>query len=142
MLSQPECCSSLVSKPVQRVELETVDGRTAWVKALFDSGAFYSVIRENSLPPGAQILAYSRPRVLGTAAVQGQLTVTGVTELGIRIGEREIEDSVLVSPDLKRELLVGAKTMQAWDITIGNRQGHTEVHVGRDRRDPEITEVD
>ena len=55
---------------------------------------------------------------------------------------KQIDDLVLVSPDLSQEMLVGAGTMQKWDISILDRDGHTELSVGRDMRDPEIREVD
>ena len=53
-----------------------------------------------------------------------------------------ISDIALVSPDLSQEMIVGAGTMQKWDISIINRNGHTEVTVGRDMHDPDIIEVD
>ncbi|MBI2059133.1 MAG: hypothetical protein HYT87_05115 [Nitrospirae bacterium] len=65
----------------------------------------------------------------------------GVT-LVMTIGEKMIQDDALVSPDLGQDMLVGAGTMQKWDIIIRNRNGKTKVIVGRDMRDPEITEVD
>ena len=132
----------IVSKPILDVELESVDGRALKVQALFDTGSFYTILREACLPPGTPTLPFARPRIMGTAARGGQLTVTGATRFEIRIGEKIIEDDVLLSPDLGREMLIGSGTMQKWDITVRNESGRTDVVVGRDRRDPEITEVD
>jgi len=58
------------------------------------------------------------------------------------IGDRLIESQALVSPDLSQEMIIGAGTMQEWDITIRNQNGHTEVVVGKDLRDPDVQEVD
>lgn len=131
-----------MSKPVINISLTTLDKKMAKVPALFDSGSFYTIVREDCLPKTTTILRYKTVESFKTAAKEGRLRVTGETILTITIGKKVIRDSVLVSPDLSREMLVGAKTMQAWDITIKNSNGHTTVIVGRDMRDPEITEVD
>ena len=131
-----------MSKPVLQVTLKTVDGQTVRVNAVFDSGSYYTIVREGSLPPDASILRYAEPEEMKTAAAGGKLQVTGATQLVVTIGDRMIRDDALLSPDLGREILIGAKTMQAWDISIQNRDGKTDVVVGRDMRDPEITEVD
>jgi len=55
--------------------------------------------------------------------------------------EGQINDIVLISPGLSQEMLVGAGTMQKWDISILNRDGKSALSVGRDMRDPQITEV-
>jgi hypothetical protein len=39
-------------------------------------------------------------------------------------------------------MLIGAEMMQAWDICVRNVNGHTEVVMGRDLRDPDVQEVD
>jgi len=82
------------------------------------------------------------PLAFRAAAKVSKLSAIGELPLVLSIGEKKINDAVLVSPDLSQEMLVGAGTMQKWDITIINREDRTEVTVGRDMRDPEITEVD
>ncbi|MBI3269366.1 MAG: hypothetical protein HYZ53_10130 [Planctomycetes bacterium] len=131
-----------MSKPVVEVELLSIGGCTKRVRALFDTGSHYTILRDTELPEGTQILKYAKPEAFRTAATGGALHVTGTTLLKIRIGKRMVRDEVLVSPDLGREMLVGAGTMQKWDISVRNRKGRTEVTVGHDLRDPEITEVD
>ncbi|MBI2891329.1 MAG: iron-sulfur cluster assembly accessory protein [Nitrospirae bacterium] len=130
-----------MSKPILRVRITTMRSKTAALPALFDTGSFFSIIRENQLPTGTPILPYPERRALRTAGRRGQLRVTGVTELVVDIGRRRVQTSVLVSPDLGREFLIGAGTMQMWDISVRNRNGSTKVVVGRDVRNPEITEV-
>ena len=53
-----------------------------------------------------------------------------------------IRDDVLVSRDMKREFILGAKTMQAWGISIKNKNGHTKIHVGLDMNNPDVQAVE
>lgn len=132
----------IVSKPVLDVHVATPDGRSVATKALVDSGSFYTIVREDVLPTGAGFFRFEAPRPMNTAGKEGSVQATGVTVLVVSIGGKRIQCSALVSPDLRRELILGAEAMQGWDITIRNRNGHTEVLVGRDMDDPELTEVD
>lgn len=52
-----------------------------------------------------------------------------------------IRDETLVSDEPGSDMLIGAKTMQSWDITIRNSNGKTKVIVKHDMRDPEINAV-
>jgi len=131
-----------MSKPVLPVRITNVAGRTVAIPALFDTGSFYTLIREDRLPPGTVVLRYRVPEVLRGAPRGSKLRVIGETGVVIAIGGKRIRDSALVSPDLAREMILGTGTMQKWDITIRNRNGRTRVVVERDMRDPEITEVD
>ena len=131
-----------MSKPVLDVEIRTPDDQAAKIKAVFDSGSFYTILREDKVPSPATVTRRKVPRILRAAAKGSTLTAIGDVSVVIAIGNREIDDVALVSPDLAQEMIVGAGTMQKWDISILNRNGHTEVSVGRDMRDPEITEVD
>ncbi len=131
-----------MSKPILDVVIKTLDDKTAQVRAVFDTGAHPTIIREDRLPPGTVVLRATTLRPLRTAAQGGRLDIAGGTILVMTIGDRMIEDEALVSPNLAQEMLVGAGTMQKWDITIRTVNGHTSVEVGRDLRDPDIQEVD
>lgn len=131
-----------MSKPLLAVELTTADDRTSRAKAVFDSGSFYTVVRESVLPHGAPFARYRRPLELGTARRGAVLEMVGETILRIRIGRKVIRSAAYVARELSKEMLIGAETMQAWDISIVNRRGKTDVVVGRDMRDPEVTEID
>ena len=124
------------------IEITSPDEKTATVKAVFDSGSFYSIVREDKVPKGAAVLRRKVPRSFRAAPKGSQLSATGELSLVMAIRGKQIDDLVLISPDLSQEMLVGAGTMQKWDISILNRDGHTELSVGRDMRDPEITVVD
>lgn len=134
--------NSPVSKPILEVKITTPDERSMTVRAVFDSGSFYSILRADKVPAGAAILKRSRPRTFRTAAREASLSATGELPLVLQIGDREVDDVVLVSSDLSQEMLVGAGTMQKWDISIVTREGRTDVRVGRDMHDPDVTEVD
>jgi len=124
------------------LEITTLEEKSARVRAVFDTGAHPTIIREDRLPRDAAVLRGPAARQMRTAAQGGTLTITGGTILVMTIGEKQIQDEVLVSPNLAQEMLVGAGTMQKWDITIRNANGHTSVEIGRDLRDPDIQEVD
>lgn len=124
------------------VVLTTRDEKSGYVKAVLDSGSFFSIIRENKVPEGAQVVWWTSPQEFKTATQDGKVKVIGELPLIITMNEKMVEDSVLISPELSQEMLIGAKTMQAWDISIINRDGKTQIIVGRDIRDPDIIEVD
>lgn len=131
----------MMRKPIRKITITTLDEKSTQVDAVFDSGAYWTIIREDRLPEGAAVLRRS-PKSFRTAAPGANVEVTGGVVLTMQIGEKMIEDSVLVSPNLFSDMLLGAKTMQAWDISILNKNGETEIRIGHDMRDPEITEVD
>ncbi|MDI6640770.1 MAG: hypothetical protein QME68_00455, partial [Elusimicrobiota bacterium] len=87
------------------------------------------------------VLLYKQPRKLGTAGKRTRVKIIGGTELIVGIGKKMIITHALVSPDLSREMIIGAETMQTWDISIKNHKGKTEVVVKHDMREPDIIEV-
>ena len=131
-----------MTKPIMMVELKTFDGKVGRVRALFDTGSYRTLIREDCLPAGAIVVPAMPERELRTAAKGGRLRVTGGVILSVGVNGRFFEGEVLVSPDLNQELLVGAEMMQAWDISVRNHNGSTEVVVGRHLGDPDVQEVD
>ena len=40
----------MTMKPIQKVIIESLDGNTKTVEALFDRGSFYNIIRKDTLP--------------------------------------------------------------------------------------------
>lgn len=131
-----------MTKPVIVVSLRTFGGKEGKARAVFDTGSYRSLIREDRLPAGALVDRSPAPLELKTAAQGGRTHVVGALVLTITVKDRMIEDEVLVSPDQSQEMLIGAGTMQKWDITIRSDNGHTEVIVGTDLRDPDVQEVD
>lgn len=131
-----------MSKPVLEIEIQTPDDTTAKVRAVIDTGSFYTIVRADKVPSAASVVSRKSPRVLRAAVKGTQLIATGEVSLVITLNGRQIDDVALVCPDLAQEMIVGAGTMQKWDISILNRNGRTEVSVGRDMRDADLTEVD
>ncbi len=123
-----------MGKPVQRVKISTIDERSAVVEAVFDTGSFITIVRESALPKDAPVLRYPEEKTR-------KLRIVGETYLVIEIDGHPISVMASVSPDLSRELLIGAGAMQSWDVSIRNENGHTRVEVGHDLRDPGIHEV-
>jgi len=74
--------------------------------------------------------------------MQGSLDITGLSLLEFDIGDKHITDEIRVSPNLKRELILGAGIMQKWDISIEQRKGATRVTIKKDMHDPDITAVE
>ena len=131
-----------MSKPKQIVQVTTLDEKVGQAEAVFDSGSMFTILRQDKVPDGAKVIWMSKPKEFNTAAVGGKLQTTGAIELVITIGDKMVEDSALVSPALAQEMIIGAGTMQKWDITIQNRNGQTSIVVGRDMRDPDMIEID
>ena len=130
-----------MSKPIIDIKLKTLEGMTGKVKAVVDTGSYFTIIRKDKLPEGIQTIKYLKPQVFGTAEKKGKLHIKAITEMILIIEGHPVMESVLISSDLKTEFILGAKTMQAWDITVKNRNGKTTVLVGRDMNDPEIQTV-
>lgn len=131
-----------MSKPVRKVRLITAGEKRVATEALIDSGSFRTLIRADILPKGTPIMPFAGPKQFRTAGRGGRIRVQGITYLVIFLEGKMIDAHALVSKDLHREMLIGADAMQMWDIDSRNRNGSTRVVVGRDMRDPEITEVD
>ncbi len=130
-----------MSKPIYKLDVLTADGRKGHVTAVFDTGSFYTIIREDCLPKGSHVEQFKKNEVFGTARRGAKLVTTGVIHLKIKIGGHWISGEARVAPELGSEMLVGAGLMQMWDISVKNKNGHTSVHVGRDMNDPDIQTV-
>jgi hypothetical protein len=131
----------LMSRPMQEIKITTADEKSATVRAVFDSGSFYTIVREDKVPGGGNVGRLKKPRTFRAAAKGASLSATGEVYLVLTIGDRQVDDVALVSPQLSQEMLIGAGTMQKWDISIVTRKGRTDVAVGRDMRDPDLNEV-
>lgn len=131
-----------MGKPILDVTLQDVAGRTSKARTVFDSGSHYTIVREAALPAGTHVEEYPTPRELRTATQGGRLLVKGIAHLVFTVRDKMIEDTAMVSAALAQEAIIGAGTMQKWDITLKNENGHTTVIIGHDMRDPDIIEVD
>ena len=127
-------------KPIFPITIYSLNKTSQNVNAVFDSGSYYTIIRQDKLPLNTVVIENNK--TFRTANKQGNLEIIGETILIFQIGEKMIDDKVLVSADLGSDMLIGAQTMQSWDISIMNIKGKTKINIEHDMRDPEITEVD
>ena len=118
-----------MSKPILNIDILTLHEESTTVKAVIDTGSFYTIIREDKVPSSATIVTRKTPLMLRAASRGSKLSATGEVSIMLTIAGKQISDIALVSPDLSQEMIVGAGTMQKWDISTINRNGHTEVTV-------------
>lgn len=130
-----------MSKPVRQSVITTMEGLKGEVSALFDTGSFLSLIREDKLPEGTLVLRLKEPKMFGTADTGGQFTATSAVELEVHVENHDIFVPAFVAPNLSAEMIIGAGVMQMWDITIKNDNGQTTIHIGRDVNDPDTQSV-
>ena len=91
-------------------------------RALFDSGADYSIIRRDLAERLANLEPLPNPEewVFETARQGDFIQARHVVRLEFRFDDSEarFSDEVIVFETLAEELIVGAHTMQAWHITL------------------------
>lgn len=91
-------------------------------RALFDSGASYSIISREIAERIGQPLAPPDPEdwIFETARAGDYIHATGIVNLKLRFDDSEARftDEFVVFDELSEELIIGAKTMQAWKITL------------------------
>jgi hypothetical protein len=127
-------------KPLYPVRIFSLNKTSTKLNAVFDTGSYFSIVRADKLPRNTTVI--KQDLVFRTANKKGSLKIQGQTILTIEIGKKMVQDAVLVSSELGSDMLIGAKTMQSWDISVMNSNGKTRITVKHDMRDPEITEVD
>lgn len=130
-----------MSSPILNIKFITPEEKKGEANALFDLGSYYTILRKDKLPKDTKFEIYKRKREFGTADKKGKIEIIGTTRLIIKIGNKMIETSAFISPDLNTEFIIGAGTMQSWDITIKNKNIKTSVVAGLDMRDEEITRI-
>ena len=91
-------------------------------KALFDSGASYSIVRREIAERIGQIQALPTPEdwIFETARAGDYVQAAGKVIVDFRFDDSEAHFSgeFVVCDELSEELIVGAKTMQAWKISL------------------------
>ena len=86
--------------------------------ALFDSGATYSCISEDSIEGLEELLQLHTPLRLSTASVATFMEITHTTRLDFYHEEVRLSDEFLVVPGLSEEVIIGAATMQKWRLKL------------------------
>ena len=86
--------------------------------ALFDSGATYSCISENSVEDLEELLQLHTPLRLSTASTATFMEITHRTTLDFYHEDVRLSDEFLVVPGLSEEVIIGASTMQKWRLKL------------------------
>ncbi len=86
--------------------------------ALFDSGATYSCISEESVENLEEIIKLHTPLRLATASNATYMEIKYTTRLDFYHEDVRLSDEFLVVPGLSEEVIIGAATMQKWRLKL------------------------
>lgn len=86
--------------------------------ALFDSGATYSCISEESVEDLEELIKLHTPLRLATASEANFMEITYRTTLDFYHEDIRLSDEFLVVPGLSEEVIIGAATMQKWRLKL------------------------
>jgi predicted aspartyl protease len=101
----------------KEIELAGSKGREK-VIALFDSGATYSCIVKELAEKLGGIVTLPEPFELGTAEKERSLKATEHIPLVFYIDGYRFSDEFIVIENLSEEVIIGAKTLQAWRLKL------------------------
>lgn len=90
----------------------------AEVTALFDSGATYSFVNRNVAERIANVEALPEPMRFATAKAVAVVESQAAIRTNFHIDGVQYSDEFLVLDEMEEELIIGAKTMQAWGIKL------------------------
>jgi hypothetical protein len=105
---------SIIEKPIELVGLKG----SATVEALFDSGASVSCVDRALAERLGTPVPLPRPRRFGTAEGGRELLVTDSLHLDFRFKDLDLFDDFFVVANLAEQVIVGAKTLQAWRMKL------------------------
>ncbi len=86
--------------------------------SLFDSGATYSCISEESVEDLEDIIKLHTPLRLATASDATYMEIKYTTRLDFYHEDVRLSDEFLVVPALSEEVIIGAATMQKWRLKL------------------------
>jgi len=86
--------------------------------ALFDSGASYSCIRKELAEKLGIVEALPEPRRFATAQKDHVIKETHRITIDFYINGDRFSDEFMVIEDLSDEVIIGAKTLQAWRMRL------------------------
>jgi predicted aspartyl protease len=90
----------------------------AILKCLFDTGAGYSFIRKDIAEKLGDIIKFPKKMEFKLGDGESKIIINEKIILEIEINGVTISDEVLVSDKLSEDMIIGAKTMQAWRIKL------------------------
>ncbi len=86
--------------------------------ALFDSGATYSCIRNETAKQLANLELLHTPMRLSTASSNTYMEVKSTCRLDFYHEDIRLSDEFLVVPEVSEEVIIGATTMQKWRLKL------------------------
>lgn len=96
---------------------------------LFDSGAGDSVVQKEVAERVSTIISSPRLKTFTLADGKTEVKTKKIAILFLTLDGVSIDDEFYVLEDLSREVILGASTMQKWDIHLHLRE--EEITVGR-----------
>ena len=104
---------------IKKIKLEGIKGSFE-TDALFDTGATMSFIKESLAKKLSQIIDIPNPYQFETAEANRFITVNKVVRLDFYLNGDRLSDEFLILPDeiASENVIIGAKTMQAWGLII------------------------
>ncbi len=107
----------LMSVLRENIRLEGSKG-AADAEATFDSGAAYSCIRPELARGLAVLEPLPRPLTFNMAQEGHTVEVAACVRLDFYLNGRRFSDEFMVVENLKRPVIIGAKTLQAWRMKL------------------------
>ena len=101
----------------QEIELKGSKGSKK-VLALFDSGATYSHIKPDLAEGFGMLENLPQPLIFATANKEDSMEATKAVRLDFWIDGYRFSDEFMILPNLAEEVIIGAKTMQAWRMKL------------------------
>jgi len=101
----------------QEIELKGSKGSKK-VLALFDSGATYSHIKPDLAEGLGMLENLPQPLIFATANKEDSMEATKAVRLDFWIDGYRFSDEFMILPNLAEEVIIGAKTMQAWRMKL------------------------
>lgn len=102
--------------------------------ALFDSGSTYSCIEPTLARQLEIVVPLPEPMVFGTGKDGETLQADEAVRLNFYIEGYRFSDEFMLIPDLSEQVIIGAKTLQAWRMKLDFE--HDEVII-----DPRVTKL-
>ncbi len=100
-------------------KLELVGSKSeAEVDVLFDSGSSYSCITPELANRLGTVVPLPRPFQVETASKGQKMDVTENVSILFRLKGLDLLDDFMFIPNLSEDVIIGAKTMQAWRLKL------------------------
>jgi predicted aspartyl protease len=101
----------------KEIELAGSKGREK-VIALFDSGATYSCIKKELAEKLEIIIPIPEPIELRTAKESEKIIAKECIRIDFYLNGYRFSDEFIIIPELSEEVIIGAKTLQAWRLKL------------------------